>query len=96
MKTKLLLIPGLLSLLALTSCQDEQTTTVSKSPWSGNTIVSRNDSRGTYTRTEYDSDFFGNRTINVSRGHENATQQGDLVVMLLEGLASLLFDEAEY
>jgi hypothetical protein len=89
MKTKLFLIPGLIASLFLTSCKDEQTTTVSKSLWGGDTIVSRSDSSGTYTRTEYGSDLFGNKTISVSRGHENATEQGDLGVMILKGVASV-------
>ncbi len=89
MKTKLFLIPGLIASLALTSCEDEQTTTVSKSLWGGDTIVSRSDSYGTYTRTEYDSDLFGNRTISTSRGHSNATEQGDLTVFLIEAAAAL-------
>jgi len=88
MKTRLLLIPSLISLLALTSCEDEQTTTVSKSLWGDDTIVSRSSSNGGYTRTEYGSDFFGNKTITTSRGHENATEQGDLVVFIIEAAAS--------
>jgi hypothetical protein len=56
----------------------------------GDTIVSRSNSSGSYTRTEYGSDFFGNKTTSVSRGHDNATEQGDLLVLILEGLASLI------
>lgn len=92
MKTKLLLIPALISLMALTSCKDEQTITVSKSVLGNNTIVSRSNSSGTYTRTEYGKDLFGNITITTSRGHENATEQEDLLVMALEVAASLLTD----
>jgi hypothetical protein len=89
MKTKLILISGLTSLLAFTSCNEDQTTTVSKSLWGCDTIVSRSDSAGTYTRTTYGNDLFGNNTIGVSRGHENATEQGDLIVLVLELAASL-------
>ena len=90
MKTKLFLIPSLIASLFLVSCQDEQTTTVSESLWSGDTIVSRSNSSGTYTRSQYGNDIFGNRTITTTRGHDNATQEGDLLMLLLEGLASAI------
>ena len=92
MKNKFLLIPGCLSILALASCEDEQTTTVGKSLFGGNTIVSRSCSDGSYTRTEYGSNFFGDRTITTSRGHSNATEQGDLTVFLLEAAAALFVE----
>lgn len=92
MKTRLLfIIAGCCSILTLTSCEDEETTTVSKSLWGGDTIVSRSNSNGSYTRTEYGTDFFGNRTVTTSRGHSNATEQGDLTVLLVEAVAELFF-----
>ena len=92
MKTKILLIPAFALLLSLVSCEDQQTTTVSKSLWGDNTIVSRSNSNGTFTRTEYGSDFFGNQKITTTRGHTNATEQGDLTVFLVE-FAAALFSE---
>lgn len=89
MNTKLLLIPSLIASLFLVSCEDEQTTTVSKG-FLGDTIVSRSNSSGTYTRTQYGNDIFGTKTISTTRGHDNATQQGDLLVLILEGIGSLL------
>ena len=83
-KNKFLVISFYLPILALTSCEDEQTTTVSNSLFGDNTIVSRSNSSGSYTRTEYGSDFFGNKTIKVSRGHENATEGGDLADFLIK------------
>jgi hypothetical protein len=93
MKTRLVLIPACIAMLTLTSCdEDKQTTTVSKSLWSDDTIVSRGNSNGGYTRTEYGNDFFGNQTVTTSRGHENATEQGDLVTFLLETAAALFVE----
>lgn len=89
MKTRLLLIPSLIASLFLVSCEDEQTTTVSKSLWSGDTIVSRSCSDGSFTRTQYGNDIFGNRTITTTRGHDNATQQGDLAVLVLEAAVAI-------
>jgi hypothetical protein len=63
---------------------------VSKSLWSSDTIVSNSNSNGTFTRTQYGNDLWGNRQITVSRGHANATQQGDMVDMGLKALASFL------
>jgi hypothetical protein len=68
------------AIMSLISCnEDGQTSTVSKSLWSNDTIVSNSSSNGTFTRTQYGNDFWGNREITVSRGHANATQQGDLL-----------------
>jgi hypothetical protein len=92
MKTKILFLPAILCSLLLVSCEEEQTTTVSKSLWGGDTIVSRSDSYGSYTRTEYGKDFFGNKTISVSRGYENATEQGDLTALVFKGLVSVFFE----
>ena len=79
-------------MLSLVSCEDKQTTTVSKSLWGDNTVVSRSNSNGSYTRTEYGNDFFGNPTITTSRGHSNATEQGDLAILLLEAAAALFVE----
>jgi hypothetical protein len=93
MNARLLLIPACIALLTLVSCEEEQTTTISKSLWGDDTIVSRSDSNGGYTRTEYGNDFFGNQTITTTRGHANATEQGDLATLLLEAAAAIF---AEY
>lgn len=77
--------------MSLISCnEDQQTTTVSKSLWSKDTIVSRCASNGTFTRTQYGHDFWGNRQISVSRGHANASQQDDLVAIGANALFSFL------
>lgn len=89
MNARLLLISACTALLTLVSCEDKQTTTVSKSLWGDDTIVSRSNSSGGYTRTEYGNDFFGNQTITTTRGHANATEQGDLAVFLLEAAAAI-------
>jgi hypothetical protein len=79
------------STMSLISChEDGQTTTVSKSLWSHDTIVSHSNSTGTFTRTQYGQDIWGNRQITVSRGHANATQQGDLVSMGFKALDTFL------
>ncbi len=93
MNARLLLIPACIAALTLVSCDDKQTTTISKSLWGDDTIVSRSDSNGGYTRTEYGNDFFGNQTITTTRGHANATEQGDLATFLLEAAAAIF---AEY
>jgi hypothetical protein len=81
------------AIMSLISCnEDGQTTTVSKSLWSNDTIVSHSNSNGTFSRTQYGNDFWGNRQITVSRGHANATQQGDLVDIGLRALAKVLND----
>ena len=97
MKTKLLLIPGVIFLMAMNSCEDQhqQTTTVSKSLFGGETIVSSSDSHGTFTRTEYGRDLFGNRTISSSRGHSNATEQEDLLVVVFKVVVALLAESAQ-
>jgi len=79
-------------MLPLVSCEDKQTTTVSKSLWGDDTIVSRSNSNGSYTRTEYGNDFFGNQTVTTSRGHSNATEQGDLAAILLEAAAAIFVE----
>jgi len=90
MKPKLLLIPGVIFLMAINSCEDQQTTTVSKSLMGSNTIVSSKNSQGSFTRTEYSNDIFGNRTISNSRGHANATEQGDLLMLVFHVVVALL------
>jgi hypothetical protein len=81
------------AVLSLISCnEDGQTTTVSKSLWSKNTIVSHSTSNGTFTRTQYGKDFWGNAQTTVTRGHPNATQQGDLAEIGLKFGAALLSD----
>jgi len=92
MKSSLLLIAACIAMLTLVSCEDKQTTTVSKSLWGDDTIVSRSNSNSGYTRTEYGNDFFGNQTVTTSRGHANATEQGDLATFLLEAAAALLVE----
>ena len=92
MKTRFLLIPACIAMLSLVSCEDKQTTTVSKSLWGDDTIVSRSSSNGGYTRTEYGTDFFGNQTVTTTRGHSNATEQGDLATFLLEAAAALFVE----
>jgi len=89
MKFRLLLITACLAILPLVSCEDKQTTTVSNSLWGDDTIVSRSNSNGSYTRTEYGKDFFGNQTITTTRGHSNATEQGDLATFLLEAAVAI-------
>jgi len=80
MKRSTFALPCLAALL-LVACDDPaSTTTISKSPVRGNTVVSTPASNGTYTRTVYGHDLFGNRTVRVTRGHENATAQEDLLV----------------
>lgn len=77
--------------IGLVSCdEDGQTTTVSKSLFSNDTIVSHSNSNGSFTRTQYSRDFWGNRQTEVSRGHSNATQQGDLMEMGLKIGAAVL------
>jgi len=95
MNTKFLVISICLPFPALAYCEDEQTTTVNKSLLRDNTIVSRGSSKGSYTRTEYGSDFFGNKTIEVSRGHENAAEQGDVAAFLLNAAAALFAASAD-
>lgn len=92
MKTRLLIIPACIAMLPFVSCEDKQTTTISKPLWGDNTIVSRGNSNGSYTRTEYGNDFFGNQTVTTSRGHENATEQGDLATFLLEAAAAIFVE----
>lgn len=94
MKNKFLLIPASISILALCSCDEDhsQRTTVSQSLVSKNTIVSHSRSDGTFTRTQYGTDFFGNRTTNVTQGHANATQQADFLIGALELLFMVLTD----
>jgi hypothetical protein len=90
MKSRHLLIPACIAMLTLISCDEgTRTTTISKSLWGDDTIVSRSDGYGTYTRTEYGNDFFGNQTITTTGGHANATEQGDLAVFLLEAAAAI-------
>ncbi|MEX2580604.1 MAG: hypothetical protein WD342_16220 [Verrucomicrobiales bacterium] len=89
MKTRLLLIPACAFFLSLVSCEDQQTTIVSESLWGDDTIVSRSNSNGTFTRTEYGSDFFGNQKITTTRGHEYPTERHDLTVFLMEAAAAL-------
>lgn len=86
-----LLLPALLALAALTvSCDDQSgktsTTTVSKSPVAKDTVVSTRAGDGSYTRTQYGEDFFGNRTIKTTRGHQNATWQGDLLTAVFKAI----------
>ena len=90
MKTRYLITSAFIAMLTLVSCEDKQTTTVSKSLWGDDTIVSRSNSDGSFTRTEYGNDFFGNQRITTTRGHDNATEQGDLVTFLLEAAAAIL------
>ena len=71
------LLVTLVACLFLSACDED--TVVSQSMWDNDTIVSTRDSSGTYTRTEYGHDWFGNRTTNVSRGHEQATHAGGLL-----------------
>lgn len=94
MKNKFLLIPASISILALCSCDEDhsQRTTVSQSLVSKNTIVSHSRSDGTFTRTQYGTDFFGNRTTNVTQGHANATQQADFLIGALKLLFIVLTD----
>lgn len=98
MKNKFLLIPICVFIFALCSCDEDhsQRTTVSQSLVSKSTIVSHQASDGTFTRTQYGKDFFGNPTTTVTRGHENATQQGDLLVGALEILSMLLTEKPAY
>lgn len=71
--------------LSLTACnEDGQSTTVSQSLWSKDTIVSSSAADGTFTRIQYGSDMWGNSETVVSRGHSNATEQGDILVKGLE------------
>lgn len=84
-RTSLILTSSILCLGLLTSC-DEDKPTVSKNFW-GDTVVSHKTGSGTYTRTTYGEDWFSNPKTTVSRGHENATHWGDLIVGILEILA---------
>lgn len=82
------------AVLSLISCnEDGQTTTVSKSLWSNDTIVSHSTSNGTFTRTQYGQDFWGNPQTTVTRGHPNATQHGDVAAMVWKLGEALLADQ---
>ena len=73
---------------------DASRTVVSESLFGNDTIVSSQTSDGGYTRTQYGEDFFGNKTVDVSTGHENATEQGDGVIaglVVIVGVLALVF-----
>lgn len=65
--------------LSLSACNED--TVVSQSMWDGDTIVSTRAGDGSYTRTEYGTDWFGNKTTKVSKGHDQATHAGELLAM---------------
>lgn len=75
----------------LISCEDQgKTTTVGKSLWKGDTIVSTPSSDGTFTRTQYGKDFWGNRTITVTPGHSSPSQQEDLLLLGLHLVVGII------
>lgn len=86
----LLLAATAVFILGLTSCEDNaKTTYVSKGLFDKNTIVSTRSGSG-YTRTEYGSDFWGNKKITVSQGHQYATEQDDALALGLQLAVGLL------
>ena len=72
-----------LPFLLISSCLEDDDVVVSESPF-GETVVSHQTSGGDYTRTTYGTNFFGDETINVSKGHQNATYKQDLVGLGLQ------------
>lgn len=93
MKKTILPILALVPVLMLASCnEDSRTTTVSKSILGNSTIVSSLGAGGSFTRTAYGKDFFGNQTIDVSRRHQCATQQGDLALLCIELAGRLVME----
>jgi len=82
--------------MSLISCkEDGQTTTVSRSLWSNDTIVSHSNSNGSFTRTQYGHDFWGNPRTVVTRGHSNPTQQDDLLAIGFKVGAAILSEHVK-